>query len=98
MPAFQGEPLHRVKPIFWMHEGNRAVRSGPWKLVMKFKGEWELYNIPADRTEQHNLIQDRPAVAELLIQQWNDWAATTFVDEWVGSVRNDWGEERGAEP
>ncbi|OAI57670.1 arylsulfatase, partial [Verrucomicrobiaceae bacterium SCGC AG-212-N21] len=23
-PAFAGEPLHRVKPIFWMHEGNRA--------------------------------------------------------------------------
>ena len=37
-PALAGEALHRVKPIFWMHEGNRAVRSGPWKAVMKFKG------------------------------------------------------------
>lgn len=93
LPAMKGEPLHRVKPLFWMHEGNRAVRSGPWKAVKKFKGEWELYNIPADRTEQHNLINERPAITELLIQQWEDWAATSFVDEWVGEVRNDWGEE-----
>lgn len=92
-PAFKGESLHRVKPIFWMHEGNRAVRSGPWKAVKKFKEDWELYNIDDDRTEQHNVIKDRPAVAELLIQQWEDWAATTFVDEWIGRIRNDWGDE-----
>lgn len=92
-PAFLGEPLHRVKPIFWEHEGNRAVRSGPWKAVMKLKGEWELYNIEEDRTEQHNLIGINKAVAVLLIQQWNDWAATSFVDPWTGPARNNWGEE-----
>lgn len=92
-PAFLGEPLHRVKPIFWEHEGNRAVRSGPWKAVMKLKGEWELYNIEEDRTEQHNLIGINKAVAVLLIQQWNDWAATGFVDPWTGPARNNWGEE-----
>jgi arylsulfatase A-like enzyme len=97
-PALAGEPLHRVKPIFWMHEGNRAVRSGPWKLVMKFKGDWELYNIEDDRTEQHNLFKERPAIAGLLKQQWDDWAATSFVDEWNGSVRNDWGEELKKNP
>ena len=92
-PAFLGEPLHRVKPIFWEHEGNRAVRSGPWKAVMKLKGEWELYNIEEDRTEQHNLIGINKAVAVLLIQQWNDWAATSFVDPWTGPARNNWAEE-----
>ena len=93
VPAFKGEPLHRVKPIFWEHEGNRAIRCGPWKAVMKFKGEWELFNIVEDRTEQHNVIAKFPAMAQHLIGQWNDWAATSFVDEWEGSVRNDWGEE-----
>jgi arylsulfatase len=92
-PAFAGAPLHRVKPIFWMHEGNRAVRSGPWKAVMKFKGEWELYNIDEDRTEQNNLVKKNPLVAQMLIRQWEDWAATTYVDEWIGRARNDWGEE-----
>jgi arylsulfatase len=92
-PAFLGEPLHRVKPIFWEHEGNRAVRSGPWKAVMKLKGEWELYNIEEDRTEQNNLIGINKAIAGLLITQWNDWAATSFVDPWTGPARNNWGEE-----
>jgi arylsulfatase len=93
LPAFKGQPLHRVKPIFWEHEGNRAIRSGAWKLVMKFKGEWELYHIPNDRTEQHNVIQDKPDIVRMLTRQWNDWAATSFVDDWQGFVRNDWGEE-----
>jgi arylsulfatase len=92
-PAFAGEPLHRVKPIFWEHEGNRAVRSGPWKLVMKFKGPWELYNIAEDRTERNNVIKKFPAVSQLLARQWEDWAATSFVDDWIGGVRNDWGDE-----
>ena len=92
-PAFDGHPLHRVKPIFWMHEGNRAVRSGPWKAVKKFKGDWELYNIDADRTEQSNLSAKNPQIAQLLIRQWDDWAATTYVDEWIGEARNNWGEE-----
>ncbi|MGI9109547.1 MAG: arylsulfatase [Opitutales bacterium] len=92
-PALLGQPLHRVKPIFWEHEGNRAVRSGPWKAVMKLKGAWELYNLDEDRTEQHDLIGVNKAVAGLLIQQWNDWAATSFVDPWTGPARNNWGEE-----
>jgi arylsulfatase len=60
---------------------------------MKLKGEWELYNIEEDRTEQNNLIGINKAVAVLLIQQWNDWAATSFVDPWTGPDRNNWGEE-----
>jgi arylsulfatase len=92
-PAFAGQPLHRVKPIFWEHEGNRAVRSGPFKLVMKYRGPWEMYNIDDDRTEQHNIITQFPAMAQHLTRQWNDWAATTFVDDWVGPARNEWGEE-----
>lgn len=93
MPAFAGQPLHRVKPLFWEHEGNRAVRSGPFKLVMKYKGPWELYNIDEDRTEQRNIIAKFPAMRDHLIRQWEDWAATTFVDGWVGPARNEWGEE-----
>jgi arylsulfatase len=93
VPALNGNPLHRVRPIFWEHEGNRAVRSGPWKLVMKFKGPWELYNLDRDRTEQNNVIAKFPSVAQLLERQWEDWAATSFVDDWIGERCNDWGEE-----
>jgi arylsulfatase len=80
-----------------MHEGNRALRSGPWKLVKKFKGPWELYNIDDDRTEQQDLITKFPALSQHLIRQWEDWAASSFVDEWIGELRNDWGEEHRLE-
>ena len=64
VPAFAGKPLDRKQPIFLEHEGNRAIRDGKWKLVMKFKGPWELYDMEADRTEQHDLITKEPQVAD----------------------------------
>jgi arylsulfatase A-like enzyme len=35
---FNGSPpsLRRTQPLFWEHEGNRAVRSGNWKLVSTY--------------------------------------------------------------
>jgi arylsulfatase A-like enzyme len=52
------------RSLYWMHEGNRAIRRGPWKAVLKFKGDWELYNINDDRTEQQNLITKYPALSQ----------------------------------
>lgn len=69
------------KPIFWEHESNRAVRSRLWKLVMKFKDPWELHSIAEDRTERNNVIKEFHSVSQLLARQWDDWAATSFVDD-----------------
>ncbi len=93
VPAFLGQPLQRAKPIFWEHEGNRAVRQGPWKAVLKFKGPWELYNIDEDRTEQRDLASSYPDKLRTLAETWDAWAAASFVDEWEGNVRTEWGEE-----
>ena len=90
--AFAGEPLNRPQPIFFEHEGNRAVRSGKWKLVMKYLGPWELYDIEADRTEQKDLIESEPEIAQDLIGKWEAWANRSDVDAWEGPKRNDWGE------
>jgi len=92
-PALKGQPLQRGKPIFWEHEGNRGVRSGPWKLVMKFLGPWELYNIDTDRTEQQELAAEHPDKVRELADQWEAWAAASFVDPWEGLPRTDWGHE-----
>ncbi|RYX86435.1 arylsulfatase [bacterium] len=92
MPAFQGNPLQRANPIFWEHEGNRGVRSGKWKLVSKFLDPWELYDIEADRTEQHDLVKENPQLARDLAARWDKWAGESFVDQWQGKRRNDWGD------
>ncbi|HEX4129637.1 MAG TPA: arylsulfatase [Pirellulales bacterium] len=92
-PAFAGEPLGRKTPIFWEHEGNKAVRDGRWKLVQKWRGPWELYDMEADRTEQHNLIDAHSDVATRLEAAWNAWAERAFVDDWPGPDHTDWGKD-----
>ncbi len=98
LPAFKGEPLGRDRPIFWEHEGNRAVRQGPWKLVMKLGGGWELYNIEEDRTEQGDLAAKMPQMAAAMARLWEQWAERSFVDQWPDERRTDWGHVAQPEP
>ncbi len=76
--AFQDQPLKR-EAIFWEHEGNRAVRVGNWKLVSKYKQPWELYQMKTDRTEMHNLIDEKPELAKELADRWDRWAKRAHV-------------------
>jgi arylsulfatase len=56
--------------LWWLHEGNRALRVGDWKLVAA-KGEpWELYDLSSDRAEQHNLAADMPDKVEEMATAW----------------------------
>jgi arylsulfatase A-like enzyme len=67
-------PIDR-EALFWEHEGNRAVRRGEWKLVAKGeRGEWELYDIPRDRTESNDLSARHPELVEQLSALWQAWA------------------------
>lgn len=97
-PALLGSPLNRSEPIFFEHEGNRAVRDGKWKLVLKHLGPWELYDIEADRTEQNNLIDKQPELAKQLVAKWEAWAERADVGPWPGKVRTDAGEEGPPKP
>jgi arylsulfatase A-like enzyme len=78
-PAFGGKSLGRSNPIFWEHEGNRAIRDGDWKLVAKFNRPWELYNLKNDRTEMHDLSVKMPEVAKKLEAKWDEYAARANV-------------------
>ena len=82
-PAFEDQPIVR-EALFWEHEGNRAVRVGDWKLVAKGPaGQWELYNMAADRTELHDLAADQPARVRELAAQWEAYARRAKVLPWI---------------
>jgi len=92
-PAFAGQPLARTQPIFWEHEGNKAVRDGHWKLVQRHRLDWQLYDMAADRTEQHDLSKERTDIASRLEAAWAGWAQRTYVDDWNGPDHTDWGQD-----
>ena len=92
-PAFSGKALSRKAPIFFMHEGNRAVRDGKWKLVSKYKEPWELFDMEADRTELNNLVSERPEIAAKLTAAYDTWAQKSYAEPWTGPKRTDWGAE-----
>lgn len=82
-PAFAGKEIER-EAIYWEHEGNRAVRMGPWKLVAKGPaGKWELYNINSDRTEMHNLASSEPQRVTQMVAKWEAWAKRARVLPWI---------------
>jgi arylsulfatase len=92
-PAFGGRPLARTRPLFWEHEGSRAVRAGNWKLVSTYPGDWELYDMSTDRVERNNLAALHPDFVEKLAAEWEAWAARTNVDPWTGPRRLPWGDD-----
>ncbi len=78
-PAFKGNSIHRKQPIFWEHEGNRAVRDGKWKLVAKENQAWELYDMEKDRPEMNDLAAKNPKKVKEMAAQWDAWAARADV-------------------
>jgi arylsulfatase A-like enzyme len=71
---FQGKSRQYDHPIFWEHNGRRAVRRGEWKLVLRETGNWELYNLDADRTELNNLAENYPDKVTEMKSFYNAWA------------------------
>lgn len=69
----------REKPIFWEHEGNAGMLQGEWKLVRRYPGDWELYHLPSDRTEQHNRAAEQSERLQNMIAAYQAWAARVGV-------------------
>ena len=80
VPAFEGRALKRTNPIFWEHEGNRAVRSGDWKLVSSYNNSakkfnpWELYDLKNDRSELNDLSSEFPERVTSMTGEYDRWA------------------------
>lgn len=78
VPAFTADGSVQHEDLWWLHEGNRALRVGDWKLVSAGpKGDftaapWELYDLSKDRGETNNLAAQMPEKVAELAKRWND--------------------------
>jgi arylsulfatase A-like enzyme len=71
VPAFARNTTIARDSLWWLHEDNKAVRVGDWKLVAA-KGEpWQLYDLGRDRGETTDLSAKHPDKARELEAVWN---------------------------
>jgi arylsulfatase A-like enzyme len=71
VPLFKKDEKVVHDSLWWLHEGNRALRVGDWKIVAAGKGSpWELYDLSSDRSESKNLAPDKPEKVRDLAAIW----------------------------
>lgn len=74
--AFAKDGSVTRESLWWLHEGNRAIRVGDWKLVAaanqpsKANQTWELYDLGKDRAEANDLADKMPDKVRDLEQLW----------------------------
>lgn len=73
LPVLQGGQRDGHQSLCWEISGSRAVRVGNWKLVAEKGGQWELYDLGADRTELNNLAPRQPGRVRDLVAIFDRW-------------------------
>lgn len=81
-PLLRGSSPGGTRALYWEHEGNRAMREGDWKLVSRYPGDWELYNLREDRTELKNMASLQPDKVKTMAAKWDAWAKRARVEPW----------------
>jgi arylsulfatase A-like enzyme len=56
--------------LWWLHEENKAIRVGDYKLVAAKGDAWALYDLKTDRAEQNDLSAKMPEKAKELADLW----------------------------
>ena len=98
LPNISGSETENPETLFLEHEGNRAVRRGKWKLVSYYSeargfvrnpvgegprtGNWELYDMEADRVELNDLSATETMLRDRLIEEYGRFAERTAVADW----------------
>jgi N-acetylgalactosamine-6-sulfatase len=86
LPALEGRPVARTRPVFWEWRGNQtepdwwprlAVRDGEWKLLLTADARRvSLHRLPADRAEARDVAAENPAVVARLSRLALAWKAS----------------------
>jgi arylsulfatase len=70
VPAFARDETIVRDSLWWLHEGNRALRVGDWKIVAAKGAPWALYDLRTDRAEQRDLAAQMPERVKEMDAVW----------------------------
>jgi arylsulfatase A-like enzyme len=70
VPALAKDVKIQRDLLWWLHEGNRAIRVGDWKLVAAKGDPWALYDLRTDRAESRNMANKMPEKVKKLEALW----------------------------
>jgi arylsulfatase len=70
VPSFTRDAEIKRPFLWWLHEGNRALRVQNWKLVAARNEPWELFDMSVDRAENNNLASEFPGRVKELEAKW----------------------------
>lgn len=65
----------REATVHQSHQGDLAIRQGPWKLIFLNNGRRELFNLQTDLSEKNNVAEAHPEVVERLVALMNKYIA-----------------------
>ncbi len=78
------EQAMKSRTIWWLHEGNRAMRRGDMKLVADNDDkDWSLYDMSVDRDESTDLSTGEVEMSEELAEEWQ-----SYVDRFRQKLEN----------
>jgi arylsulfatase A-like enzyme len=78
-PVIAGGEIKERPPIHLLFASDRGLRDGEWKLVSFQSQPWELYHMPDDRTELHNVAVQHPEIVQRMSKQWHDMSANVLL-------------------
>jgi arylsulfatase A-like enzyme len=70
-PTFAADHSIERDCLWWLHDGNKALRKGDWKVVAAKGEQWQLYNLAHDRAENVDLASKQPAELKELSELWD---------------------------
>jgi arylsulfatase A-like enzyme len=80
---FTGKAMQE-RPVFWRFKTQRAIRKGPWKLLVEGE-ETYLYNLESDPGETTGLIEEYPVIGDTLLVLLDQWSEE--MDEYTARTK-----------
>ena len=77
--AAEGRPHER---LLWRLKGDRAIRDGDWKLVLRGDGEPMLFDLASDLSETRDLAGEQPERVAALLAELASWEAELAEPRW----------------